>query len=263
MKLGKQIAGLPLYGLTEGREIGTVKGFVCNPDGGAIDALLIDGEAYYLELRAVLTGSIIGIGEFAVTVQDAAAARPVTSQPAVYSLLQRDVKVLGSRVLTRVGEIIGTVSELAIDEKTGTIAGCELTPLNEEKAAGFIRRSDIITYGDQYLVVDEGCTSRLASLLEEITSDITVTSKAARADQGDTGSTVPVSGEEVPEQNPDMANLFNERQRQFLVGRKLEKQLVAKTGELIGEEGDLITEELIEKSIALDKYFELTMNTSK
>ncbi|MEW5954395.1 MAG: PRC-barrel domain-containing protein [Bacillota bacterium] len=262
MKIGKQIVGLPLYGLAEGREIGTVKGFVCNPGEGKVDALLLDGEAYYLELRAILIDTVVGIGDFAVTVNNASLARRVTTQPTVYALLQHDVKVLGSRVLTREGKLIGTVTEIAIDEKTGVIAGCELTPANAEKAAGFIRRSDIITYGSQHLVVKEDCVFRLAAQPVELESEIQPV-ESPETNEGDIGGNATVETQEDFKQIADPAKLSGDRQRQFLVGRKLDKSLVANTGEVIGEAGDLITDEMIDQAIALDKYLELTMYNTK
>lgn len=272
MKLSEQIIGLPLYSLAEGKSIGTVKGLVCNPAEGTVDALLLDAEAYYLEMRGVPLESVIGIGEFAATVQDAGVVKLISLQPSILALLETDVKVLGSSVLTNMGEMIGTVTELAIDEKTGAIMGCELTPSKSEATRGFIARSDVITFSQQYLVVDDKCTERLADtpggLVYAAQSAAPVDEQAVNTDTDIVAFDDQAPEKGTPEDAPvkgthDVTNLFHERQRQFLLGRKVDKRLVAASGEVIAEQGEEITEALIDRAIALDKYLELTMNTNK
>lgn len=280
MKLSEQIIGLPLYSLAEGKSIGTVISLVCNPAEGTVDALLLDAKAYYLEMRGVSLDSVIGIGEFAATVEDAGVVKLISLQPSILTLLETDVKVLGSSVLTKMGEIIGTVTELAIDEKTGAIIGCELTPSKSEVNRGFIARSDVITFSQQYLVVDDKCTERLADTPDELVyvaqPEAPVDEEAVNTDTStdidtdtDTSTDIVVFNDqaqekEAPEKEThDVTNLFHERQRQFLLGRKVDRRLVAASGEVIAEQGEEITEALIERAIALDKYLELTMNTNK
>lgn len=271
MKLSQQIIGLPLYSLAAGKSIGTIKGLVCNPAEGTVDALLVDGEAYYLEMRGVPLDSLVGIGEFAATVQDAEVVKQISLQPAILALLRVDVKILGSSVLTKMGEIIGTITEIAIDEKTGAIMGCELTPSKSELSRGYINRSDVITYSQHYLVVDDKCMERLVDTSGELVNATWPAAPVeAPAVNKDTDTVVlpddQAPGKDVSEKVEvahDVTNLFHERQRQFLLGRKVEKRLLAASGEVIAEQGEQITEELINRVIALDKYLELTMNTSK
>ena len=279
MKLSEQIIGLPLYSLAEGKSIGTIKSLVCNPAKGTVDALLLDAKTYYLEMRGVSLDSVIGIGEFAATVEDAGVVKLISLQPSILALLETDVKVLGSRVLTKMGEIIGTVTELAIDEKTGAIIGCELTPSKSDVNRGFIARSDVITFSQQYLVVDDKCTKRLADTPDELVyvtqpdgeqavNTDTSTDLETKTDADPSTDMVVINDQtsvkDAPEKDThDVTNLFHERQRQFLLGRKVDRRLVAASGEVIAEQGEEITEALIERAIALDKYLELTMNTNK
>jgi len=60
----------------------------------------------------------------------------------------------------------------------------------------------------------------------------------------------------------DPADIFIQRQRQFLIGKTLLKDLQSKEGEVIAWENEVVTEELFEKAhkIGAQKIMELAMS---
>jgi len=86
-------------------------------------------------------------------------------------------------------------------------------------------------------------------------------SEEVKADEGDLGLEIPA---EVPaaeeEQSLSAAELFEQRQRQYLVGKKVTKAIYNSTGGVIINSGEVITEQSINEVKANGKLIELVMN---
>jgi len=65
----------------------------------------------------------------------------------------------------------------------------------------------------------------------------------------------------VQEKEPShAAAIFEQRQRQYLVGKKVTKSIYDSSGRLIVGEGEIITEQIIKDVKAHDRLIELVMN---
>ncbi|RYD03740.1 hypothetical protein N752_18505 [Desulforamulus aquiferis] len=47
----------------------------------------------------------------------------------------------------------------------------------------------------------------------------------------------------------------------YLVGRVVLTDILAEDGNIIAQSGDIVTQEMIERAVAADKYVDLTLNT--
>lgn len=74
-----------------------------------------------------------------------------------------------------------------------------------------------------------------------------------------TGSTINTQDNDEPLGEKDPLELFSEKQRQYLTGKKAGKTIVDAKGNIIITEGATITEDIIEHALKADKYVELTM----
>ena len=70
----------------------------------------------------------------------------------------------------------------------------------------------------------------------------------------------PVVAETQEEQQLSAAELFEQRQRQYLVGKKVTKSIYNSMGGIIINSGDIITEQLINEVKSNGKLIELVMN---
>ena len=73
-------------------------------------------------------------------------------------------------------------------------------------------------------------------------------------------SEAPAAEETQNEQPLSAAELFEQRQRQYLVGKKVTKTIYTSDGRVIINNGDIITEQLINEVKANGKLIELVMN---
>ncbi len=257
MRKSTELNGLPLLAIAEGDFIAKVYMPLVNPEEGKIDYLLLDGEEWFLEKKAIAFGDISAIGTNAVTTEKSDNVKPVSKFEHAVKLLQNEIRVLGCRVMTRDGRMVGTVSEFFFDETSGKITGCELTPENNDKPAGVIPASKIVTFGRRYLVVAEDADTTLEKEPGGNGSDPMQLPVPELPE--DPATEEPGESVEPGEQQKDPLELFSEKQREYLIGKKAGKTIIDSSGNIVVSEGTTITEDVIDRAMRVDKYIELTM----
>lgn len=254
MKKTQQILGLPVIDVSTGNQLGKVEGIAVNPDQGNAEYLLLEREKWYGEMRALPYGAVLGVGEFAVTVLNGSDVFQVSAKPELVATLERDVQVVKAGVMSRSGKYIGTVPEFIVDEQSGKIKGCQVTA---EGGNEFVVPGEkVLTFGSKFLIIEDGYESYVVKELSEVKP----VAAPAKKESSRTGAGV--ADKEKSGAASDPVEVFEARQRQYLAGKKATKKIVGTGGQVIVDEGAVITEEIIEKSLSMDKYIELTMNVS-
>jgi len=354
MKTAQQIIGLPVVSIFDGNEIGKVKNVIINASKGTIDFFVIDSGIRSLSGGVIPADRVLGIGEYALTIQQPDDISDIVKIPAAIELMQKNITVRGTRVLTKKGSLLGETGDFYVnDESTYSITGVEFIPADKSLPSGIIPRSSIITFGKDLLVVQDDVISQLIesphSMEEEpseqkknssidqeniaqdeivhsevisqelsqeplhekieeteeteaekeelfnldfmdsdISYEIPFESSEENSDQmgQEAGET---AGEDVeepqaepetePEEEPEpetpaevpaedkkeektlsAAELFEMRQRQYLVGKKVTKTIYAPDGQVLVNNGEIITNSLIDEVKAHGKLIELVMN---
>lgn len=260
MKKSIEIIGLPVFSIAQGREIGKVKDFVIDSQNGAVVALVIDDGKWYLGAKLLPMSAITAIGEFAVTVDSVENIREVKDMQNIEGLLDANIKVIGTNVLTNTGRICGKVTEIIIDDN-GKICSCEV----EENAGEIseISSQRILTYGKEVMIVaDPEAKKSLGvkplTLENKVENSIPVT-------QPEPTHTVPtIEKKAIPveqaETVDESAKKFDDRHRKYLLGKKASRKIETENGMVIVEQGGEITEEVLQKAKLAGKFVELSMN---
>ena len=257
MKKSADILRLPVISISEGKQVGTVKDLVIDAAQGAVVALVVDDGSWYLGAKVLPFNAITGLGESAVTVEATSNLIPVATIPRLEQLLSAGVKVIGTRTLSRSGHMGGKVVEITIDE-TGRISSCEVEENIGERSQ--ISVQQIVTFGKDVLIISdladpssrgpvggrpmEGLVSRSAPVGTYTAPDV---------------APAPASYSSAPPAD-DAAQLFEEKQRRYLLGKKVNRRISANDGSILIEQGNEITEEILHRVREEDKMIELTMN---
>lgn len=329
MKTAQQIIGLPVVSIIDGNEIGKVKNVIINALKGTIDFFVIDSGVRSLSGGVIPADRVLGIGEYALTILQPDDISDIVKIPAAIELMQKNITVRGTRVLTQKGSLLGETGDIIVNEQDAyNITGVEFVPADSSIKSGIIPRSSIITFGKDLLVVQDDfidqlieSTNAIQEVLgaekknirleeekptnsiilpeevsqevakevaleivqearEEAKSDITEISidrdleisfesneEAVSTVELETETQIGTDTVEITSMNDTeteqpltSADLFEERQRQFLIGKKVTKSIYDSDGGVIINSGDLISEEIIEKVKANGKIIELVMN---
>ncbi|MGI5918613.1 MAG: PRC-barrel domain-containing protein [Christensenellales bacterium] len=119
MKSSSQVTGLPLMGVQEGMEFGTVQDIVIDPQTKRVQSLILRGAKNEYDYRELKLSDIIGIGKDYVITQ--------TIENAVaMGLSNAGMALLNIRCIASSGDVLGNVKDFVFDEKTGVINSVQL-----------------------------------------------------------------------------------------------------------------------------------------
>jgi uncharacterized protein YrrD len=156
MKKTQEILGLAVISISDGVEVGKVKGIILNAEGGAIDYIIVDSGIQALNTRVISTESILGIGEYALTIESEAELYDINKVPEAVNLLNKDIRIKGTKVLTKKGRMIGAIGDIYVEEEEKCIiVGAEFISDKNQQPTPIIPRENIITFGKNLIVVTD------------------------------------------------------------------------------------------------------------
>ncbi|OIK14351.1 PRC-barrel domain-containing protein [Bacillus sp. MUM 13] len=222
MRTSAQILGLPIISIKEGQEIGTVKSLVINPEKGSVDFLTIEHEEWQVSVKAIPFKKVIGIGEYAVTVESERSVIDLNEIPIANQLVNKKIKITDAKVMTRKGELLGAVHEFFTDEENGMVIGM----LMKQKENEFVLPSEtVLTFGKDILIVTEDAASHF------LTNPLHL-----------------IHPEEESDESGAISQELREKQIELLQGKVLQKDILDKAGNVLFTEGSVLTEEDIKRA---------------
>jgi uncharacterized protein YrrD len=252
MKNSAQIIGLPIISISDGAQIGKVKTLVINPEKGSLDFLTVEQEDVQLSLKAIPFKKVIGIGEFAVTVENVHDVIDLSEIPIANQLVNKQIRIKNTKAMTRKGQLLGEATEFFVNEETGEIIGVELR-VGDRQAV--LPSAAILTYGKDILVVSEDAPQ---SLLDEARSLISRQEGEAEApsdeqtalEQEEEASAWHSNIEAMVEEaeNIEALQALREKQIALLKGKRVTKDIFDKNGNVLIAAGTVLTEEHIQKA---------------
>ncbi|MDR2005807.1 MAG: PRC-barrel domain-containing protein [Acidaminococcales bacterium] len=257
MKKSVEIIGLPIVSLVDGEEAGTVKSLVIDAAEAAIAAIVVEDGKSYKGAKLIHFNDVSGIGESALTIEKKSVINELAKVPELEKLLEANVNVINTKVLSKKGQIKGTIIEVYFDPETGKIVECHA---KSESGNDFtITAKRIYTLAAQITVIAEDN--------EEISDKPAPAVKPTAA-----AVAAPVySDPDVPASQPaeenvgdaaikDATKKFEDRQRTFMIGKKANRKIVTDNGVEIINQGEEVTDEVIQKAKAAGKFVELSMS---
>ncbi|MEW5921293.1 MAG: PRC-barrel domain-containing protein [Bacillota bacterium] len=272
MKRSKEIIGAPVISIAGGVQVGTVKGLIINPQQKTVEFLLLNEQESDERAKGIPFRYAEGIGEYAVTVENESMLIEISRIGILQELMKKGINIIGTKVITRKGKYLGDACEFSIDTDSGNLKDIYYQDKERENNIPVQR---VITLGKEVLVVDD-----ITAPLTESSSAPSEDSKQNfnRGDEKSSGEQVAVlpvesvsAGDMLlterellksrPSDDLDPADAFIQRQRQFLIGKILLKDLQSREGEVIAWENEVVTDELFEKvyKLGAQKIMELAM----
>ena len=282
MKKSVEILGLPIISITEGRELGMSKTLLIDAKNGKVAAITIEDEDWYRGVKLIPYESVIAIGDDAVTITNSENILKLDDAGDYEALLDDNIRVIGTKAITKTGSIQGKISELFIGDD-GTIEKCEITA--PDGTSSEVMADQISIFGKQVTVIDPTGEKK-----NELTPAAAHAEKAAAAP----APAAPAAKPEPPKATPAPAapaakpeppkaapapqkpaapaapkvdpkqaaadKATEERHRRFLLGKKATRTIKMDNGIVIVEAGQDITEEVLQKAKLANKFIELSMN---
>jgi len=151
MKKSAEILGLPIISITEGRELGMSKTLLIDAQNGKVAAITIEDDDWYRGVKLIPYESVIAIGEDAVTITNSENILSLDEAGDYEDLLTENIRVIGTKAITKSGRIQGKVTEVIIGAG-GKIEACEITA--SDGSINEVEADQISIFGKQVTVVD-------------------------------------------------------------------------------------------------------------
>lgn len=296
MKKSVEILGLPIISITEGRELGMSKTLLIDAKNGLVAAITIEDADWYRGVKLIPYDSVIAIGDDAVTITNSENILTLDDAGDFENLLDENIRVIGTKAITKSGTIQGNISELYIGDD-GKIEKCEITA--PDGTSSDIACDQISIFGKQVTVIDPaGAEKKNDSVMPkaapapkaeeikaapEVKAEPKVEAKPeVKAEPAKTETIKTEPAHEAPKAEPKKEapkteapktapaadttkqaaadKATEERHRRFLLGKKAARTIKMDNGIVIVEAGQDITEEVLQKAKLANKFIELSMN---
>ncbi|BCB05008.1 hypothetical protein KH172YL63_31410 [Bacillus sp. KH172YL63] len=239
---------LPIISISDGSEIGRVKSLVINPDKGSVDFLTIEHEDWQISVKAIPFKKVIGIGEYAVTVENENAVIDLNEIPIANQLVNKKIKINDTRVMTRKGQMIGSIQEFLVDEDTGSIVSLEM---HAQDKTYFLGTEHVLTFGKDIIIVNEDAAENFKGSVDQVATP----EPAIEEEQ--------VVYEPVVQEQPQQGiETIKSKQTQLLAGKKVTEDIYNLEGHLLIAKGSSLTESDIKaaQEAGPSVFVDLTMN---
>lgn len=289
-----ELLQLPIVSLDTARILGQVDEIIFDGENARV-AGFVTGMGVY-EAKVLRFSAVQALGPDAIMVADDGPIRPIGGERDLDQLAGADLALSGAAVLTEAGEAVGVVGSLYIDRQTGGLAGFQLVPPIEIDTVpeGLLPMSAVLRLGDSLILVQAGYRTQLVQGEDDLSvvsaasappaasaagptakrksparpkkEAASRTKRAAPADDAPVEHS-PMAAEQQdtpqpPEQvvEPDPPAQDDASDRHFLIGKKVLRQIEAPGGEVIAEEGEAVTPEMIRRARASDQLLILSLN---
>lgn len=298
MKKSVDILGLPVISITEGRELGMSKTLLIDAPNRVVAAITIEDEDWYRGVKLIPYDNVIAVGDDAVTVNHSENILTLDAAGDFETLLDDNIRVIGTKAITRTGVIQGTITEIFIG-KDGSIEKCEITA--PEGSTSEVTADQVSIFGKEVTVIspegdagkksdaaDAPAASAVTTSAEEpaaepatepaaeesaVSAETPAEDTAAAAEPSAEPTIEELAVEDAPAETPAAeaaaeepaedknADRVNEdRHRRFLLGKKATRTIKMDNGVVIVEAGADITEEVLQKAKLGNKFIELSMS---
>ncbi len=263
MRKGSDIVGKPIVAYDTGEKVGRVRDLIFDQERNYLVALLVQEKGFMSDARVLPLPGIQSIGMDAAIVSRADNIIPAKSDPQVAAILDRNNIMNGTHIMTVSGQDLGKMVDLYFDETTGAIEGYEVSGgifADAYSGRSFVPAIQTLRIGQDYAFVP----AMVADLMEEQVGGI----KAAIQDTSDkVQAAAQKAGEQISEVSrqtkTQIANAIvdPESQKQFVIGRKTESEVLRPDGSVFLIAGKIVTmaDATIAESIGiLDRLYRAT-----
>lgn len=269
MKKSKEIVNSPVISIQEGQEVGIVKELIVNAEKKGVEFLLVEKSegAREGEIMAIPFRETIGVGDYAVTIESQGTLMDLSKMNIAGNLLDKKTEIIDEKVITRKGKLLGTVTEYTVDPDNGSIPEIHLISEENTGEENKIPLEEIISIGQQLVIVTEEAAKYVEKEKEPV-PEPTIPEEPQISSEPEMPFEPEVELEiqedaEVSQESGSSVEMFIERQKKYLLGKELKKDLKDTEGNTMAAEGTVISEELFQQvqEMGRQKVIELTMLT--
>lgn len=300
MKKSIEIIGLPVISITEGRELGMSKTLLIDAKNGTIAAITIEDEDWYRGVKLLPYSSVIAIGEDAVTVTNSENILTLEDAGDYEAMMDANIKIIGTKAITKSGTIQGKVVEIyvgdngkiekcEIEARDGSLSEITADQISIFGKQVTVIDSDLEKKKKTELIAPKAPAEAVEAPKTEAKPAAEPKAEAPKAEPAKAEApkaepkqeakaapapapapkaepkqeAKPAPKAEAPKADPSIQmadKATEERHRRFLLGKTVTRKITTDSGVVLVNEGDTVTEEVLQKVKIANKFIDLSMN---
>ncbi|WP_328589533.1 PRC-barrel domain-containing protein [Priestia abyssalis] len=233
MKKSIEVIKLPIISIAAGDQLGQVNSLVINPEKFSVDFLTIQQEDWQVSVKAIPFKKVIGVGEYAVTVENESAVIDLNEIPIANQLLNKKVGIIGSKVMTRKGELLGEILEYYLNDDNGELMGLSIKSGQKDV---ILPIGSVITLGKEMVIVNEHAKEAFLTEAEQLMEAAGQTKEEASSPAKATSEPAANKESEEPqsvkekeaERQKEQIEVLKSKQAELLMGKKVTKNIYNK-----------------------------------
>lgn len=156
----KKLIGMPVISLADGQALGRIRRLLIDHQRLCIAGLTLDRKGWFKEQPVIPYSHVKNVGSHAVTVDQASAVVKLSALPELEILAKNAIPLIGAKVITEEGTVLGVVEDFSFDPQDGKIHYLELKGhLWQGKSA--LSAEAILTCGRDALIARAGAENSL------------------------------------------------------------------------------------------------------
>ncbi|TDF97688.1 PRC-barrel domain-containing protein [Paenibacillus piri] len=167
MRKARDVIGLPVICVQNGKQVGTVKDLLLGEEWHII-ALLLDTKQWFSAASCIRWEDVIALGEDAITIETEEAISRLEDCLTYASVVDGERKVKGMPVLTVNGQQLGVIDDVYLDPNLGkNVIGYELTEgfiSDLKEGRKWLPLPDSVTVGEDAIIVPVHCNESLEEI---------------------------------------------------------------------------------------------------
>lgn len=281
-----RLIGLRMLAVKEGQECGKISEVVLDVEKKLVRYFVLDTGKGCFGLKLLENALVISTGQDYATTATAETVVNFWENDEAMQLSFTDADLIGARVVSNQGDVIGEVMDIVLDVKTGEIFNYVLeggTVLDKAavvhiaRGMVFIDAPDVQGNEPVAQMMDFGSApvqpapvfeapQPVVAAVEAEPTPVVEQAEPVQEEKPSAASLLAAAknlatqkAEEAPAAQ-DLKKTFEKRRTDFLIGRNVKQDISAADGTLLAQKGDVVTAEIVDAVKAADKLVELTMN---
>jgi|LFRM01.1.fsa_nt_gb uncharacterized protein YrrD len=167
LEKSKTLLSMRIISLEEGQQIGRVRGIVVDPESFSIAALVTDKQGWFGDYKVVPFSKVMSIGDHAITIDKKSSIEKPSNLPEIARLMKGKQPLLGAKVFSESGTLLGIVDELLYNKETGVIDSLEISGRFLEsvfRGRISIPASAVKIFGRDAIIVDNNYKRNMRSI---------------------------------------------------------------------------------------------------
>lgn len=280
-----RLIGLRMLAVKEGQECGKISEVVLDVEKKVVRYFVLNTGKGCFGLKLLENALVISTGQDYATTATAETVTCFWENEEAMQLSFTDADLIGARVVSNQGDVVGEIMDISLDVKSGEIINYILeggTVLDKASVVHIARGMVFIDAPDTNLTAEpvpqmvdfspepfkqDALEQQQAPAVQAPVASPQQQEPAVQEEKPSAASLLAAAkslaaqktDSEVPAAK-DMKKTFEKRRTDFLIGRSVKQDITGADGELLAQKGDTVTAEMVEAIKTADKLVELTMN---